>query len=153
MTHSMQCRAIVLGYPCRLSGCLRRNSESAISKQCYRIGTNFVWHCTAWRNPAEREAGNLFTAGYEWAGQLSLILPFQLDYSSTEAEFMNVQFRWGSGYNLEISDLRFPYSGYNLETSDLSFPYTVFYITNQYQTPFAQGGGEIVKSVSRGDCE
>jgi hypothetical protein len=58
----------------------------------------------------------------------------------TEAEFMNVQFRWGFGASSwEFSDLMFPYT-YNV------------YITNQFKTTFAQGGWG-VKSVSRGDYE
>jgi hypothetical protein len=37
---------------------------------------------------------------------------------------------------------------------DLRFPFTNVYITNQFQTCLlGGGGGEGVKSVSRGDCE
>ncbi len=59
----------------------------------------------------------------------------------TEAEFMNVQFRWGFwAKTLKFSD--FEVSVYNI------------YITNQFQITFAQGGGGGSKTpVSRGNCE
>ncbi len=58
---------------------------------------------------------------------------------STEAEFMNVQFAKVSGHNLESCQTWG--SVYNV------------YITNQFKTTFAQGGGEGVKFVCGGDCE
>ncbi len=60
---------------------------------------------------------------------------------STEAKFMNVQFDNFVEVSLGIilGVLRLDVSVYNV------------YISNQFQTTFAQGGK--VKSVSRGDCE
>jgi hypothetical protein len=67
-------------------------------------------------------------------------LPFakvpHVEVPCTEAEFMNVQVRGG----LIISVLRLEVSVYNV------------FITTQFQTTFAQGGGGS-KSVRRGDYE
>ncbi len=49
------------------------------------------------------------------------------DISYTEAEFMNIQFRWGFCIILRV--LRLEVSVHNV------------YITNQFQTTFARGGG------------
>jgi hypothetical protein len=62
-------------------------------------------------------------------------------YSIPEAEFMNMNM------NTKLSFLSINFRVIRLEISI----YNV-YITNQFQTTFAQGGRES-KSVSRGDCE
>ncbi len=61
---------------------------------------------------------------------MSLVLSF-IQFNSTEAEFMTVKFREVSGHNLE--NLRLEVSIYH------------GYITNQFQTTFAGGGGGIRK--------
>jgi hypothetical protein len=58
----------------------------------------------------------------------------------TEAEFMNVQFCWGSGHNLESS----PTWGFRRQCLHYKL------VSNQFCSK--EGGGG-VKSVGRGDCE
>ncbi len=70
------------------------------------------------------------TLTYSQANSLRFmsIKSYQSSPSITEAEFMNVKFRWG-------------FWAYFWEFSGLRFPYTMFTYTSQFQTSFAQGGG------------